>query len=396
MKRGDKQCQTRLLFALFLLKKRQFMVRFMQIKLSRNKGFAMKTISDGLTFDDVLILPGYSEVLPRDVDIHVQLTRDIRLEIPLISAGMDTVTEADMARAIAQEGGLGIIHKNMSIAAQAEQVARVKSDNFLVGAAVGVTHDVLDRVSALVQAVVDIITVDTAHGHSKGVLDTVRKIKEAFPSLPLIAGNVATAEGTLALIDAGADVIKVGIGPGSICTTRVVTGIGVPQITAVMECARVARERGIAIIADGGIRLSGDITKALAVGANAVMLGSLFAGTDESPGQVIRVNGKDYKSYRGMGSLGAMDSGSADRYFQSESKKYVPEGIEGTVLYKGAMKDVVYQLMGGLRSGMGYVGAANLTELYEKSKLIKITQASLIENHPHDIEMIKAAPNYTP
>jgi len=380
----------------FLLEKRRFMVRFMQIKLSRNKGFAMKTISDGLTFDDVLILPGYSEVLPRDVDIHVQLTRDIRLEIPLISAGMDTVTEADMARAIAQEGGLGIIHKNMSIAAQAGQVARVKSDNLLVGAAVGVTHDVLDRVSALVQAGVDIITVDTAHGHSKGVLDTVRKIKEAFPSLPLIAGNVATAEGTLALIDAGADVIKVGIGPGSICTTRVVTGIGVPQITAVMECARVARERGIAIIADGGIRLSGDITKALAVGANAVMLGSLFAGTDESPGQVIRVNGKDYKSYRGMGSLGAMDSGSADRYFQSESKKYVPEGIEGTVLYKGAMKDVVYQLMGGLRSGMGYVGAANLTELYEKSKLIKITQASLIENHPHDIEMIKAAPNYTP
>lgn len=225
----------------------------------------MKTISDGLTFDDVLILPGYSEVLPpRDVDIHVQLTRDIRLEIPLISAGMDTVTEADMARAIAQEGGLGIIHKNMSIAAQAEQVARVKSDNLLVGAAVGVTHDVLDRVSALVQAGVDIITVDTAHGHSKGVLDTVRKIKEAFPSLPLIAGNVATAEGTLALIDAGADVIKVGIGPpGSICTTRVVTGIGVPpQITAVMDCARVARERGIAIIADGGIRLSGDITKA--------------------------------------------------------------------------------------------------------------------------------------
>ncbi|HPX65245.1 MAG TPA: IMP dehydrogenase, partial [Anaerolineaceae bacterium] len=264
----------------------------------------MKTISDGLTFDDVLILPGYSEVLPRDVDIHVQLTRDIRLEIPLISAGMDTVTEADMARAIAQEGGLGIIHKNMSIAAQAGQVARVKSDNLLVGAAVGVTHDVLDRVSALVQAGVDIITVDTAHGHSKGVLDTVRKIKEAFPSLPLIAGNVATAEGTLALIDAGADVIKVGIGPGSICTTRVVTGIGVPQITAVMECARVARERGIAIIADGGIRLSGDITKALAVGANAVMLGSPFAGTDESPGQVIRVNGKDYKSYRGMGSLG--------------------------------------------------------------------------------------------
>ena len=356
----------------------------------------MKTISDGLTFDDVLILPGYSEVLPRDVDIHVQLTKNIRLGIPLISAGMDTVTEAAMARAIALEGGLGIIHKNMSIEAQAAQVASVKSEGLLVGAAVGVTQDVLERVSALVEAGVDIITVDTAHGHSKGVLDTVRKIKEVFPGLALIAGNVATAEGTLALIEAGADVVKVGIGPGSICTTRVVTGIGVPQITAVMECARAAREYGVPIIADGGIRLSGDITKALAVGANAVMLGSLFAGTDESPGQVIRVNGKDYKSYRGMGSLGAMDSGSADRYFQSESKKYVPEGIEGTVLYKGALKDVVYQLMGGLRSGMGYVGAANLTELYEKSKLVKITQASLVENHPHDIEMIKAAPNYTP
>lgn len=356
----------------------------------------MKTVADGLTFDDVLILPGYSEVLPRDVDIQVQLTPNICLQIPLISAGMDTVTEAAMARAIAQEGGLGIIHKNMSIEAQAAQVASVKAEGLLVGAAVGVTQDVLERVGALVEAGVDIITVDTAHGHSKGVLDTVRKIKAAFPALALIAGNVATGEGTLALIEAGADVVKVGIGPGSICTTRVVTGIGVPQITAVMECGRVARERGVPIIADGGIRLSGDITKALAVGANAVMLGSLFAGTNESPGQVIRVNGKDYKSYRGMGSLGAMDSGSADRYFQSESKKFVPEGIEGTVLYKGALKDVVYQLIGGLRSGMGYVGAANLAELFEKAKLVKITQASLVENHPHDIEMIKAAPNYTP
>lgn len=356
----------------------------------------MKTVADGLTFDDVLILPGYSEVLPRDVDIQVQLTPNICLQIPLISAGMDTVTEAAMARAIAQEGGLGIIHKNMSIEAQAAQVASVKAEGLLVGAAVGVTQDVLERVGTLVEAGVDIITVDTAHGHSKGVLDTVRKIKAAFPALALIAGNVATGEGTLALIEAGADVVKVGIGPGSICTTRVVTGIGVPQITAVMECGRVARERGVPIIADGGIRLSGDITKALAVGANAVMLGSLFAGTNESPGQVIRVNGKDYKSYRGMGSLGAMDSGSADRYFQSESKKFVPEGIEGTVLYKGALKDVVYQLIGGLRSGMGYVGAANLAELFEKAKLVKITQASLVENHPHDIEMIKAAPNYTP
>ena len=352
----------------------------------------MKTISDGLTFDDVLILPGYSEVLPRDVDIHVQLTKDIRLDIPLISAGMDTVTEANMARAIAQEGGLGIIHKNMSIEAQANHVSRVKSENLLVGAAVGVTQDVLERVSALVEAGVDIITVDTAHGHSKGVLDTVRKIKEVYPSLPLIAGNVATAEGTLALIEAGSDVIKVGIGPGSICTTRLL----------VSACPKSPRDGLRALPAN--VMCPSSLMAAFAFwryyqlcsGANAVMLGSLFAGTDESPGQVIRVNGKDYKSYRGMGSLGAMDSGSADRYFQAESKKFVPEGIEGTVLYKGALKDVVYQLMGGLRSGMGYVGAGNLTELYEKSKLVKITQASLVENHPHDIEMIKAAPNYTP
>ena len=354
----------------------------------------MKLIAEGLTFDDVLILPGYSEVLPRNVDTTTQLTKDIQLAIPLISAGMDTVTEAPMATAIAQEGGLGIIHKNMSIEAQADEVAQVKAKALLAGAAVGVTQDMLERVQALMNAGVDVITIDTAHGHSKGVLDSVRKIKVVFPHLALIAGNVATAEGTQALIEAGADVVKVGIGPGSICTTRVVTGIGVPQISAIMNCAEVAKEHNIPIIADGGIKLSGDITKALAVGASMVMLGSMFAGTDESPGELVFDRDKVYKNYRGMGSMGAMDSGSSDRYFQSETKKFVPEGIEGRVAYKGPVKDVIYQLIGGLRSGMGYVGAANLAELHEKAKLVKITQASLVENHPHDILFIKDAPNY--
>ncbi len=354
----------------------------------------MKLIAEALTFDDVLILPGYSEVLPRDVNIQTRLSKDIHLDIPIISAGMDTVTEAKMALAIASAGGLGIIHKNMSIEEQAAEVATVKAQNLCCGAAVGVTRDVLERVAQLVQAGVDIITVDTAHGHSKGVLETIKKIKRHYPNLPLIAGNVATGEGTLALIVAGADVVKVGIGPGSICTTRVVTGIGCPQITAVIECSKMAREHNIPIIADGGIRLSGDITKALAVGASAVMLGSLLAGTDESPGEIYEEDGQAYKNYRGMGSLGAMDSGSSDRYFQSESKKYVPEGVEGRVPYKGPLSEVLYQLLGGLRSGMGYVGAKDLNELYEKARLVKITQASLIESHPHEIQITKEAPNY--
>lgn len=354
----------------------------------------MKIIAEGLTFDDVLILPGYSEVLPRDVNTSTQLSPGFKLDIPLISAGMDTVTEAPMAIALAQAGGLGIIHKNMSILAQAKQVTHVKAQNLKCGAAVGVTTDLLDRARALVKAGVDILTVDTAHGHSKGVLDSVRSLKKEFPGLALIAGNVATGAATQALIDAGADVVKVGIGPGSICTTRVVTGIGVPQISAIMNCAEAAKASNTPIIADGGIKLSGDITKALAVGASMVMLGSMFAGTDESPGDLVFDRDKVYKNYRGMGSMGAMDSGSSDRYFQSETKKFVPEGIEGRVAYKGPVKDVIYQLMGGLRSGMGYVGAANLAELHEKAKLVKITQASLVENHPHDILFIKDAPNY--
>ena len=478
-------------------------------------------IREGLTFDDVLLVPAMSEVLPGQVDVGTRLTETMTLNMPLLSAAMDTVTEARMAVAMAREGGMGVIHKSMSIQAQAAEVDKVKrsehgiivdpiflppeasirealeimeryhisgvpitEDGKLVGiltnrdlrfetefdrpvslamtrdnlitapvgttvdqaveilkrhkveklplvdeafrlrglitikdilkaqkypnsakdehgrlrvaAAVGVTDDTMDRVASLIDAGTDMIVVDTAHGHSRGVIDTVRAIRADFGSINLMAGNVATGEAVKALAGAGADCVKVGIGPGSICTTRVVAGVGVPQLTAVADCAAAARECGVRIVADGGIKYSGDITKALAAGANAVMIGKLLAGTEESPGDTEIYKGRSFKVYRGMGSLGAMDSGSADRYFQSESKKYVPEGIEGTVLYKGAMKDVVYQLMGGLRSGMGYVGAANLTELYEKSKLIKITQASLIENHPHDIEMIKAAPNYTP
>lgn len=480
----------------------------------------MEFVGEGLTFDDVLILPGKSEVLPRNVNVGTQLTKRIKLNIPLMSAGMDTVTESRMAIAMAREGGIGIIHKNMSIEKQALEVDRVKrsehgiitdpfylsrdhivadalelmeryrisgvpivdesntlvgiltnrdirfekditrkidevmtkedlktapidismdealeimkhykieklplvDDDFklsglitikdieksiefpnsardskgrlLAGAAVGVTNDMMERIAALVKSQVDVITVDTAHGHSKGVLDAVSKIKSNYPDLQVIAGNVATAEATIDLIKAGADCIKVGIGPGSICTTRVVTGIGVPQITAVMNCSRAAAEYEIPVIADGGIKYSGDITKAIAAGANVVMAGSLFAGTEESPGEEVLYEGRRYKEYRGMGSMGAMDSGSRDRYFQEDTKKYVPEGVEGRVHYKGKLGDVVYQLIGGLKSGMGYVGAKDISELQEKSRMIKITAASLVENHPHDIMITKESPNY--
>lgn len=481
----------------------------------------MQFVGEGLTFDDVLLVPGKSEVLPRETNISTYLTKKIKLNIPLMSAGMDTVTESRMAIAIAREGGIGIIHKNMSIKEQSMEVDKVKrsehgiitdpfflspihhvtdalelmeryrisgvpitddngklvgiitnrdirferetskkiddvmtkenlitakmgismddaleimkqykieklplvdddfmltglitikdieksiqypnsardsSGRLLVGAAVGVTGDMLERVSALVKSKVDVIVLDTAHGHSKGVLEAVKKIKTEFPNLQVIAGNVATKEATEDLIKAGADAIKVGIGPGSICTTRVVTGIGVPQITAVINCAEGAKEYGVPIIADGGIKYSGDITKALAAGANVVMAGSLFAGTDESPGEDILLDGRRYKVYRGMGSLGAMDSGSGDRYFQENTKKYVPEGVEGRVHFKGSLGEVVYQLMGGLKSGMGYVGARNVVELQENSKFMKITSASLIESHPHDIQITKESPNYT-
>lgn len=482
-----------------------------------------KFSKEGLTFDDVLLIPSKSEVLPRDVSLQVELSESVRLNIPIISAGMDTVTESEMAIAMARQGGLGIIHKNMTIDQQAEQVEKVKrsesgviTDPFfltpehqvydaehlmgkyrisgvpivnnveeqrlvgiitnrdlrfiqdysfkisdvmtkenlvtapvgttlkeaeeilqkykieklplvneqgmlkglitikdiekviefpnsakdkqgrlLAGAAVGVTKDTMKRVEALVKANVDVIVVDTAHGHSKGVLDTVKEIRNAYPKLTIIAGNVATAEATKDLIEAGADVVKVGIGPGSICTTRVVAGVGVPQITAVYDCATEARKHGKAIIADGGIKYSGDIVKALAAGGHAVMLGSMLAGVSESPGETEIYQGRRFKVYRGMGSVAAMEKGSKDRYFQEENKKFVPEGIEGRLPYKGPLAETVYQLVGGLRAGMGYCGTKNLEELRNNAQFIKMSGAGLRESHPHDVQITKEAPNYS-
>lgn len=479
-----------------------------------------KILKKAYTFDDVLLIPNKSEILPKDAELTTFLTKSVKLNIPLMSAGMDTVTESKMAIAIAREGGIGIVHKNMTIEQQATEVDRVKrqengviqdpfylaphnkvsdalalmskykisgvpitvegklvgiitnrdvvfetdfskeikevmtsenlvtgkagttldeaklilkknkieklplvddennliglittkdiekvikypnaaKDKFgrlLCGAAVGVTGDMMDRVDALVKAHVDVITVDTAHGHSKGVIEAVKKIKAAYPSLQVIAGNIATAEATKDLIEAGADCIKVGIGPGSICTTRVVAGIGVPQLTAVMDCAEEANKYGIPVIADGGIKYSGDVVKALAAGASVVMLGSMFAGTEEAPGEIEMYQGRSYKSYRGMGSLAAMASGSKDRYFQEEGKKLVPEGVEGRVAYKGYVMDTIYQLLGGLRSGMGYLGTRTLKDLYENATFVEQTSSGLRESHPHDIVITKEAPNYS-
>jgi IMP dehydrogenase len=482
-----------------------------------------KVLGEGLTFDDVLLVPGYSQVLPRDVNIHSKLTRDITLKVPILSAAMDTVTEAGLAMALAREGGLGILHKNMSIEKQAEQVRRVKrsesgmildpitldenatigdalrlmkenriggipivdkagrlagiltnrdlrfeenksrkirevmttenlitapegtdlkkaenilrnykieklpvvnrsrkliglityrdilqlqsfpnalKDSFgrlLVGAGVGITSDLMDRVAALQHTGVDVIALDSAHGHSRGVIDALKKVKKTFKNINVIAGNVGTAAGAKALADAGADAVKVGIGPGSICTTRIVAGAGVPQLTAIMEAYSVLKAKNIPIIADGGIRYTGDMVKALAAGANCVMMGSIFAGTEESPGETIIYEGRKFKEYRGMGSLGAMATGSSDRYFQDpedDVKKFVPEGIEGRVAYKGTLKEIVYQYVGGLRAGMGYCGAASITDL-KNAQFIKITNAGMRESHAHDVEITKESPNYS-
>lgn len=482
-----------------------------------------KVLGEGLTFDDVLLVPGYSQVLPRDVNIHSKLTRDITLKVPILSAAMDTVTEAGLAMALAREGGLGILHKNMTIEKQAEQVRRVKrsesgmildpitldenatigdalrlmkenriggipivdkagrlagiltnrdlrfeenksrkirevmttenlitapegtdlkkaenilrnykieklpvvnrsrkliglityrdilqlqsfpnalKDSFgrlLVGAGVGITSDLMDRVAALQHTGVDVIALDSAHGHSRGVIEALKKVKKTFKNINVIAGNVGTAAGAKALADAGADAVKVGIGPGSICTTRIVAGAGVPQLTAVMEAYSVLKAKNIPIIADGGIRYTGDMVKALAAGANCVMMGSIFAGTEESPGETIIYEGRKFKEYRGMGSLGAMATGSSDRYFQDpedDVKKFVPEGIEGRVAYKGTLKEIVYQYVGGLRAGMGYCGAASITDL-KNAQFIKITNAGMRESHAHDVEITKESPNYS-
>ena len=478
---------------------------------------------EGLTFDDVLLMPGYSQVLPRDVDIRSRLTKNITLNVPLLSAAMDTVTEASLAIALAREGGLGILHKNMTVEKQAEQVRKVKrsesglildpvtlmanasigdalrlmrenkiggipivdkngklvgiltnrdlrfEDNpkrkvsevmtkenlytapegtdlkkaeqlfkktkveklpiinkqgkltglftysdilklkshpnavkdafgrLLVGAGVGITRDLMDRVAALQTVGVDVIALDSAHGHSKGVISALKNVKKNFRNIDIIAGNIGTAAGARALMEAGADAVKVGIGPGSICTTRIVAGAGVPQLTAIMEAASVLKEKNIPLIADGGIRYTGDMVKALAAGANSVMMGSIFAGTEESPGETIIYEGRKFKEYRGMGSLGAMATGSSDRYFQDvedDVKKFVPEGIEGRVAYKGYLKEVVYQFTGGLRAGMGYCGADSIPSL-QKAKFVKITNAGMRESHAHDIEITKEAPNYS-
>jgi IMP dehydrogenase len=490
---------------------------------TRNTTNNSRIFGKGLTFDDVLLMPAYSEILPSEVKIHTQLTKNIQLHVPILSSAMDTVTEAQLAIALAREGGIGILHKNMSIERQAEQVRKVKRSEsgmivdpitlevtatigdalklmkenkiggipivdktnklvgiltnrdlrfetdrkrkvsevmtkenlviapegtdlkkaekilrqykieklpvvnkqgkliglityrdilqlsafpnavkdkigrLLVGAALGITKDLLDRAAALQSVGVDIVSLDSAHGHSKGVIEALKLLKKTYKNLPVIAGNVATAEGALAMANAGADAVKVGIGPGSICTTRIVAGAGVPQLTAIMEAAKALKGKNIPIIADGGIRYTGDMVKALAAGANCVMMGSIFAGTEESPGETIIYEGRKFKSYRGMGSIGAMSQGSGDRYFQdseSDSKKYVPEGIEGRVAYKGNLHEIVYQFVGGLKAGMGYCGAKSVKDL-QNAKFVQITNAGMRESHTHDVEVTREAPNYS-
>ncbi|MBO4475844.1 MAG: IMP dehydrogenase [Bacteroidales bacterium] len=353
--------------------------------------FSERIVKEGVTFDDVLLVPAYSEVLPKDVSLRSRFTRNITLDLPFVSAAMDTVTESAMAIAMARAGGIGVIHKNMSAEAQAAQVRKVKAEGLPVAAGAGITSDILERVSMLVDAGADAIVLDSAHGHSKGVITALRKVKEAFPGVDVVVGNIATAEAAKALVDAGADALKVGIGPGSICTTRIVAGVGVPQITAIADVAAAAG--GIPVIADGGLRYSGDVVKALAAGADCVMCGSMFAGTDEAPGDTVQIDGCPMKSYRGMGSIDAMQSGSADRYFQKGGGKLVPEGVAAAVPCKGPVADVLFQLAGGLRSGMGYVGAPTVEALHGAS-FIRISPASLRENHPHDVTITKKSPNY--
>ena len=356
----------------------------------------------GLTYDDVLLLPDASDVVPSEVDTATQLTRTISIAVPLISSAMDTVTESAMAIAMAKTGGIGIIHRNLPIPDQVTHVKLVKNVG-LAGAAVGVGDDGFARAQALIEAGVDVVVVDTAHGHHRAVLDAIARIKKFSPAIQIIGGNVATRAGAQALINAGADAVKVGVGPGSICTTRVVAGVGVPQITAIMEAAKACNKAGIPLIADGGLQYSGDIVKAIVAGANSVMLGSLLAGCQESPGELVEISGVKYKTYRGMGSLGAMQSRgeqksfSKDRYLQDDvlsEDKLVPEGIEGKVIFRGSVEDVVHQLVGGLRSGMGYAGAPDIQTLRREGRLIQITAAGLQESHPHDVAHVADAPNY--
>ena len=366
--------------------------------------------STALTFDDVLLVPAYSEVLPREVSTKARFTRNISLNIPIVSAAMDTVSEKAMAIMLARKGGISVVHKNMGIEAQARQIREVQEypaegdkipcldaeGRLRVAAGVGITADVLDRVTALVEAGVDAIVLDSAHGDSHGVVEALRKIKAVYPELDTVVGNIATAEAAVRLIEAGADSLKVGIGPGSICTTRIIAGVGVPQISAIYDVAKAAEGSGVPVIADGGLRYSGDIVKALAAGGDSVMIGSMFAGTDEAPGEIFEENGRKFKSYRGMGSVDAMKAGSRDRYFQDgedSTKKLVPEGVVARVPYKGSVGDIIYQLVGGIRSGMGYCGAADIDALHT-ARFVRITANGLVENHPHDITITGNTPNY--
>ena len=370
-------------------------------------------IREALTFDDVLLVPKESDILPKDVNLERKLTKRITLKIPLISSPMDTITEHKMAIAMALCGGLGVIHKNMSLEAQAKEVELVKNFNeldseenkasvdkngkLLVAAAIGISDDRYKRIEKLIEAGADIIVIDTAHGHSQNVLKAIKEIKDLYSNIDVIAGNIATSDGAKALIDVGVDAIKIGIGAGSICTTRIIAGIGVPQLTAISDASQIAKKNNVGSIADGGIKYSGDIVKAFAIGADAIMAGGLFSSTYEAPGDVIIIDGKKYKPYRGMGSVGAMIQGSKDRYFQSEvinKSKFVPEGIEGVTEYKGHVADVIYQIIGGVRAGMGYVGAKNIGELQEKAEFVKITNQGLAESHVHDVKITSKAPNY--
>lgn len=366
---------------------------------------------DALTFDDVLLVPQYSEITPDMADVSTKLTNTFKMNVPFLSAAMDTVSEHKLVTALALTGGLGVIHKNMSIADQAKEVEMVKNYEFdseknkralidkkgrlCVGAAIGVTADMMDRVYVLMDAGVDVFVLDSAHGDSKNIINAIKNLRLEYPSMELIAGNVATYEGALDLMKAGASAVKVGMGPGSICTTRIIAGIGVPQLQAVMDCARASKEMNVPIIADGGIKYSGDVVKALAAGANTVMLGGLFATCEEAPGDIYESNGKKYRTYRGMGSIEAMAKGSTDRYFQTGHKKFVAEGVQGIVEVKTTVEELVFQLIGGLKAGMGYCGSKDIPTLQEKGTFIKITNNALLESHPHDISIDKGEPNYS-
>ena len=357
----------------------------------------MEAIKEALTFDDVLLVPKYSSILPSETILTTKLSNKIHLKKPFLSSAMDTVTESKMAIAIAKSGGLGVIHRNLNIGKQCDELMKVKKNNLLVGAAIGTNKEDIDRAKALIDKGVDLLVIDTAHGHSKKVIEILNKARKLNFNIPICVGNIATGEAAKKLYENGADILKVGIGPGSICTTRMIAGVGVPQISAIIDVKKKIKNKKIKIISDGGIKFSGDIAKALAAGADAIMMGSIFAGTDESPGKKYKFKNKIYKSYRGMGSIGAMSSGSSNRYFQKNYKdksKFVPEGVEGRVEYKGSVKKIIYQLQGGLRSSMGYIGAKNILEIHKKAKFVKITKAGFYESNVHSVEMTGSDINY--